>query len=142
MGEEGKRKAVFAWSLALIELVAWKGEEEGSSEQVCIAAVEAALKTNVYIGIFLSNLDCYTREIDPTQAPCISGRAAGSVEEALAYTALGAGCWMDFDDDGCVMKLVGERLESVDVEWPPRSEGTSNKFVSTFVQATEIAGPV
>ena len=32
LGAQEKSKAVFAWSLALVELVAWKGEEEGGSK--------------------------------------------------------------------------------------------------------------
>ena len=139
LGAGAKEKAVFAWSLALVELVAWKGEEEGASEAVCIAAVEAALRTNVYVGIFLSNLDCYTREIDPTHSPPIQGRVKGSVEEALAYTGVAAGCWIEFDEDGCVSMLVGGCLEAIDVVWPPTSEGKTNKFVKQFVDATEIA---
>lgn len=139
LGDENKSKAVYAWSLALVELVAWKGAEEGASEAMCGAAVEAALKTNAYIGIFLSNLDCYMREIDPTDALPLRGRLSGSVEEALAYTGVAAGLWVEFDEDGCVMQLVGERLEAVDVVWPPLSEGATEKFLRQFLEATEIA---
>jgi hypothetical protein len=139
LGAQDKTKAVFAWSLALVELVAWKGGEEGASEELCRAAVKEALKTNVYIGIFLSNLDCYTREIDPTLAPGISGRQGKSVEEALAYCCCAAGCWMDFDEDGSVTKVVGEGLEAVDVVWPPVSEGKTDKYLRLFLDATEIA---
>lgn len=32
------------------------------------------------------------------------------MEEALAYTSWAAGCWMDFDEDGSVTKVVGEGL--------------------------------
>lgn len=71
MQERGK--AVFAWSMALVELVAWKGEEEGASEEVCKAAVQEALKTNVYIGIFLSNLD--VRTLCASQASLSPARA-------------------------------------------------------------------
>ena len=60
LGAQEKSKAVFAWSLALVELVAWKGEEKGASEEVCRVAVQEAIKTNAYIGIFLSNLDVRT----------------------------------------------------------------------------------
>jgi len=139
LGEETKTKAVYAWSMALVELVAWKGEEEGASEEVCIAAVEVALATNQYIGIFLSNLDCYTREIDPSNAPAVKARVGGTVEECLAYTAVAAGCWMDFDKDGSVTKVVGERLESIDVVWPPTSEGKTERFLRQFSEATEVA---
>jgi hypothetical protein len=47
----GQKKAVFAWSRALIEFVAWKGEEEGASEIVCTEHVRRALEANVYIGV-------------------------------------------------------------------------------------------
>ena len=141
MPEDSQKRAVFAWSIALVEFVAWKGDEEGASEQLCSDKVRQALAANVYIGIFLADLDCYTREIDPTGAPSISGRTAGSVEEALAYTSIAAGCWMDFNGDGAVSMLVGAALEEMDAEiaWPPVSEGKSERYLRQFMDATAIA---
>ena len=84
-------------------------------------------------------VQCYTREIDPTNAPGICGRQGGSVEEALAYTSCAAGGWMDFDEDGSVTRVVGQGLEAVQVVWPPVSEGKTDKYLRQFLDATEIA---
>lgn len=72
-----------------------------------------------------------------------SGLFEGSVEEALSYASVAAGCWMDFIEQGIDI-WVKERFcggpNGNEMEWPPRfcsKEG--RRFLSMFVRATEIA---
>uniref|UniRef100_A0A7S2GFG9 Uncharacterized protein n=1 Tax=Octactis speculum TaxID=3111310 RepID=A0A7S2GFG9_9STRA len=144
----GFNAACHAWSQALIEFVAWSGGEEKTRE-VADSALDCALETNVYIGVFIANASIFVEEIDSAEAAdvCAIPRSTigyvGSVEEALTYATVAMGCWLDFLEKG-VEDWVAERLASRDegkVEWPPRScVGDSlSKFQSMFVQAYEVA---
>eukprot|EP00961_Rhodomonas_salina_P063988 860022-Rhodomonas_salina.2 len=133
-----EKGTAFAWSRALVELVAWKGGEEGATRDLVVKAIDEALVQNQYVGVFLSFLDTFTREIDPETAPQ-PGRKPGTVEEALAYACAAGGCWLDFNEDGSVSELVGERVGEIDVVWPPTSEGGSERYRKMFVEACEIA---
>ena len=66
------------------------------------------------------------------------GAFEGSVEEALAYASLAAGCWMDFLPSG-VDRWVARRLESAELEWPPRRCASNDAFQRAFVKAAEAA---
>ena len=67
----GETSTPFAFSRALIEFVAWRGEdepEEGADEATAGAALDLALKANPYVGIFLANMSVFVRELDPAKS--------------------------------------------------------------------------
>ena len=126
---------IFETATDAAEVAAWVDQLCGAGDVVDAAADDDADAADDDAAD--DDADAAADDDDEMTSPA-RGAFEGSVEEALAYASLAAGCWMDFLPSG-VDRWVARRLESAELEWPPRRCASNDAFQRAFVKAAEAA---
>ena len=75
----------FLFTKALIEFISWELlHEEGSTEEIAVAALRAALASNMHIGACLSYQEAFMDSVDPDDVDRCSAVAIGTAAPSAA----------------------------------------------------------
>lgn len=125
----------FSWSLVAIEYIAWKLlDEEGSSEEVALKALEEAYTSNPFVAWYLANAPIFEEVVEHVEE--ITNPEEGTVEEAFRYCRWEEGLWADLDE---VSEWIASFIYDRELPHPTLKGGNDPEHGDMFVRMFETA---